>query len=182
MLFELARHYSPCTIFLDECDSIMSHRGSSGSSANDEHEGSRRLKTELLVQMDGLLSNNSNVFILAASNLPWDLDPAFLRRMEKRILIPLPSKECRKEMIRSHLSEFSTVFRKDSVLNKASTLLEGYSGSDIKVRQIVLLGLPRLISSFVLTVSCTVFISYTKSLCVRRPRCYPLEGYCNMHR
>lgn len=139
MLFDLARHYSPSTIFIDEVDSIMCHRGGgggggNGSSANEgsEHEGSRRMKTELLVQMDGLLSNSCDVFVLAASNLPWDLDSAFLRRMEKRILIPLPTNECRKKMIRSHLSEFSPTFRKGEMLTKAASLLDGYSGSDIK--------------------------------------------------
>ena len=90
------------------------------------------MKTELLVQMDGLLANNSDVFVLAASNLPWDLDAAFLRRMEKRILVPLPSKECRKEMIKSHLSEFSPAFRKGEILDNAASLVDGYSGSDIK--------------------------------------------------
>ena len=68
MVFDLARHYSPSTIFIDEVDSIMSHRGGGtlGTSANEchEHESSRRMKTELLVQMDGLVSNNSEVFIL----------------------------------------------------------------------------------------------------------------------
>ncbi|KAL7530853.1 hypothetical protein ACHAXR_004865 [Thalassiosira sp. AJA248-18] len=133
MLFDLARYYAPSTVFIDEVDSIMSHRGN-GSSPNEgsEHEGSRRMKTELLVQMDGLLANSSNVFVLAASNLPWDLDPAFLRRMEKRIMIPLPTKECRKDMIRSHLSEFSPAFRQGEVLEEAASLLDGYSGSDIK--------------------------------------------------
>ena len=68
MVFDLARHYSLSTIFIDEVDSIMSHRGGGalGTSANEchEHESSRRMKTELLVQMDGLVSNNSEVFIL----------------------------------------------------------------------------------------------------------------------
>ena len=134
MLFILARHYSPATIFIDEVDSIMCHRGGSGSSTGEgsEHEGSRRMKTELLVQMDGLLANNGEVFVMAASNLPWDLDSAFLRRMEKRIMIPLPTKECRREMIRSHLSEFSPAFRKGELLENASSLVDGYSGSDIK--------------------------------------------------
>lgn len=79
ILFELARYHAPSTIFLDELDSIMSHRESQ------EHEGSRRMKTELLIQMDGLNKSEEHVFVLAASNLPWDLDPAVLRRLEKRV-------------------------------------------------------------------------------------------------
>ena len=136
MLFTLARHYSPSTVFIDEVDSIMCHRGGGNGSCStnegSEHESSRRMKTELLVQMDGLLANNSDVFVLAASNLPWDMDSAFLRRMEKRIMIPLPDHQSRKNMIQSHLSEFSPSFNKAEVLNNSASLLEGYSGSDIK--------------------------------------------------
>lgn len=85
ILFDLARHNSPSTIFLDEIDSIMTRR----SSDSGQHDAGRRLKTELLIQMDGLLSSNSKsssrVFVIAASNTPWDLDEAFLRRLEKRV-------------------------------------------------------------------------------------------------
>lgn len=136
MLFDLARHYAPSTIFFDEIDALMSHRGGmngGSASGNEEHESSRRIKTELLVQMDGLLANNTDVFVLAASNLPWDLDTAFLRRMEKRVMIPMPTKEGRKEMIKSHLSDFSpSLFKKDELLNRCAEQTEGYSGSDIK--------------------------------------------------
>lgn len=92
-LFELARYYSPSTIFLDEIDSILSSR-SGGNGEGSEHEASRRMKTELLIQMDGIVSKSSyvadstsrvpgatsQVFVLAASNMPWDLDIAVLRR------------------------------------------------------------------------------------------------------
>jgi katanin p60 ATPase-containing subunit A1 len=85
VLFELARHSAPSTIFLDEIDSIMTKR----TAESGQHEASRRLKTELLIQMDGLLSSSAQgsprVFVIAASNTPWDLDEAFLRRLEKRV-------------------------------------------------------------------------------------------------
>lgn len=51
-----------------------------------EHEGSRRMKTELLIQMDGLNKSEEHICLLAASNLPWEIDSAMLRRFEKRVL------------------------------------------------------------------------------------------------
>uniref|UniRef100_A0A672P273 Katanin p60 subunit A-like 2 n=1 Tax=Sinocyclocheilus grahami TaxID=75366 RepID=A0A672P273_SINGR len=94
VLFELARYHGPSTIFLDELESVMSQRG---VGQGGDHEGSRRMKTELLVQMDGLARSNDLVFVLAASNLPWELDHAML--MEKRILVGLPSAPARQAMI-----------------------------------------------------------------------------------
>ena len=99
LLFEIARYHQPSTIFFDEIDSILSSRTSTG-----EHEASRRMKTELLIQLDGLIkSSNERVFLLAASNLPWELDAALLRRLEKRILVHLPSLEAREDMVRKLL-------------------------------------------------------------------------------
>ena len=97
VLFELARYHAPSTIFLDELEALMSSRGGvSSSGGSNEHEGSLRMKTELLIQMDGLARTDDLVFVLAASNLPWELDPAMLRRLEKRILVQLPSHDARK--------------------------------------------------------------------------------------
>ncbi|XP_035758959.1 katanin p60 ATPase-containing subunit A-like 2 isoform X4 [Egretta garzetta] len=104
VLFELARYHAPSTIFLDELESVMSQRG---TASGGEHEGSRRMKTELLVQMDGLARSDDLVFVLAASNLPWELDSAMLRRLEKRILVDLPSKEARRVMIQHWLPSLS---------------------------------------------------------------------------
>ena len=125
VLFDLARHYQPSTIFLDEIDSIMSSRGGS----QDEHEGSRRMKTELLIQLDGL-TKNEGVFLLAASNNPWDLDPALLRRLEKRVIVPLPDKKAREVILRGFIPEDRI---KDLNYEYCATELEGYSGSDIKL-------------------------------------------------
>ncbi|KAJ7427684.1 Katanin p60 ATPase-containing subunit A-like 2 [Willisornis vidua] len=134
VLFELARFHAPSTIFLDELESVMSQRG---TSPGGEHEGSRRMKTELLVQMDGLARSDDLVFVLAASNLPWELDSAMLQRLEKRILVDLPSKEARQVMIQHWLPPLSNTggvkLRTDLDYSLLSQETDGYSGSDIKL-------------------------------------------------
>lgn len=130
-LFELARYHAPSTIFLDEMDSILSARGDGGGGGG-EHESSRRMKTELLIQMDGLrgYKASESVFVLAASNLPWDLDVAVLRRLEKRVLVSLPIQEAREEMVRHHLSSRAS---DDVKYEEIAKLTEGYSGADIEL-------------------------------------------------
>ncbi|XP_002989553.2 katanin p60 ATPase-containing subunit A-like 2 [Selaginella moellendorffii] len=125
MLFDLARHYAPSTIFLDEIDAIISQRGE----ANSEHEASRRLKTELLIQMDGLMQANDLVFVLAATNIPWELDAAMLRRLEKRILVPLPDAEARRAMLEELLPTSMGDVPYDDMVEST----DGYSGSDVRL-------------------------------------------------
>ncbi|PHT90015.1 Katanin p60 ATPase-containing subunit A-like 2 [Capsicum annuum] len=127
VLFELARHHAPSTIFLDEIDAIISQRGE----ARSEHESSRRLKTELLIQMDGLNRTDELVFVLAATNLPWELDGAMLRRLEKRILVPLPEPEARCAMFEELLPSLpeEAPLPYDLLVEKT----EGFSGSDIRL-------------------------------------------------
>ena len=130
VLFALARYYAPSTIFLDELDSIMSHRhGDGGGSGFGEHEGSHRMKTELLIQMDGLARSEDLVFVLAASNLPWALDTAVRRRLEKRILVPLPNMEARKKIFASNLLRARC--DQDVNMDRLAECTEGYSGADI---------------------------------------------------
>lgn len=125
VLFELARYHAPSTIFLDELDSIMGQRG---GEAGGEHEASRRMKTEILIQMDGLSKTNDLVFVLAASNLPWELDSAMLRRLEKRVYVPLPGPSARELMMRKLLpADKSDGLRYPDF----AAALDGYSGSDL---------------------------------------------------
>merc|ERR1712048_81572 len=127
VLFDLAKHHQPSTIFIDELDSLMSARGG----GDGEHEGSRRMKTELLIQMDGLLRESKDqVFLLAASNLPWDLDSAMLRRLEKRILVNLPTADAREAMFRTHMPEG---FADGLDYAKLAGLTQDWSGSDIRL-------------------------------------------------
>ncbi|CAF1390444.1 unnamed protein product, partial [Adineta ricciae] len=138
VLFELARFHAPSTIFLDELDAIMSQRGGSSSTSN-EHEGSRRMKTELLVQLDGLAKSDDLVFLLAASNLPWELDHAMLRRLEKRVFVDLPTREAREAMFQQFLPPTvihdpnGLILYADLDYKRLSQCTEGYSGADIKL-------------------------------------------------
>lgn len=132
-LFELARYHAPSTIFLDEIDSILGSRNGNDGGSSD-HEASRRMKTELLIQMDGMASAGKAatqpIFVMAASNLPWDLDVALLRRLEKRVLVPLPVLEARQAMLTTHLSDRAASDINFEILAQKT---EGYSGADIEL-------------------------------------------------
>ncbi|ELU06447.1 hypothetical protein CAPTEDRAFT_44226, partial [Capitella teleta] len=128
LIKELFRHATnrPGTsvVFIDEVDSICRQRSSR------EEEGTRRIKTELLTQMEGAASSDPSLFLLCATNCPWDLDSAFLRRFQKRIYIPLPDEEARLAQLKMHCAETSCGLTTDQWAELVQ-LTEGYSGSDI---------------------------------------------------
>jgi katanin p60 ATPase-containing subunit A1 len=76
---------------------------------------------------------SGHVFVLVATNTPWDIDPAFLRRLEKRILIPMPTTDARKMMIKYHLSNIVHCALSEDDYDHFAKLTDGFSGADIKL-------------------------------------------------
>lgn len=103
-----------------------------GNRSDGENEASRRVKTEFLVQMQGVGHDDTGVLVLGATNLPWALDPAIRRRFERRIYISLPEFEARIGMLKRGLKENPhNLVEEDFVeLTKAT---ENYSGSDLAI-------------------------------------------------
>ncbi|MHA1409516.1 MAG: AAA family ATPase [Candidatus Odinarchaeia archaeon] len=125
-LFKTARANSPSIIFIDEVDAIATTRD------DDEVGGERRLKTQLLIEMDGIKdSGPKGPVVLAATNRPWDLDPAFRRRFEKRIYIPLPDFTARIEVFKHHLAGIELDPNID--FKELARLSEGFTSSDISL-------------------------------------------------
>lgn len=125
-LFSMARESKPSIIFIDEVDALCGPRGEG------ESEALRRVKTEFLVQMNGVGTDSDGVLVLGASNIPWQLDAAIRRRFEKRIYIPLPDVEARTRMFELNIgSVISECTSQD--LKLLSEMADGYSGHDIAV-------------------------------------------------
>lgn len=125
-LFELARENKPSIIFIDEIDSLCSSRSDS------ESESARRIKTEFLVQMNGVGNDSDGILVLAATNIPWSLDAAIRRRFEKRIYIPLPEPVARSRMFQIHLGKTPHHLQPEH-FKQLGDMTEGYSGSDISI-------------------------------------------------
>lgn len=125
-LFAMARELQPSIIFIDEVDSLLSER------SNNEHEASRRLKTEFLVEFDGLPCNpeSERVIVMAATNRPQELDEAALRRFPKRVYVTLPDADTRSELLKKLLAKQGCTLNQKE-LKRLATLTEGYSGSDL---------------------------------------------------
>lgn len=122
---ELAKSGTPVIIFIDEVDSLF-------APYPNEVGGEARVRNQFLKEMDGLDSKFSPkllLFIIAATNKPWRLDEAFIRRFQKRIYIALPTKETRLELLRMYTK--SLRLDPSVSLEKLAEMLEGYSSSDI---------------------------------------------------
>ncbi|WKA01402.1 hypothetical protein VitviT2T_019684 [Vitis vinifera] len=126
-LFQMARESAPSIIFIDEIDSLCGQRGE-----GNESEASRRIKTELLVQMQGVGHNDQKVLVLAATNTPYSLDQAIRRRFDKRIYIPLPDLKARQHMFKVHLGDTPHNLTEHDFEHLAYRT-DGFSGSDISV-------------------------------------------------
>ncbi|RCV23507.1 hypothetical protein SETIT_5G011800v2 [Setaria italica] len=125
-LFTLAAKVSPTIIFVDEVDSMLGQRNRAG-----EHEAMRKIKNEFMTHWDGLLSRpDQRILVLAATNRPFDLDEAIIRRFERRIMVGLPSMESRELIMRRLLSKEKVDEGLD--FKELATMTEGYSGSDLK--------------------------------------------------
>lgn len=125
-LFIVAISRQPSVIFMDEIDSIMSTR------LANENDASRRLKSEFLIQFDGVTSNpNDLVIVIGATNKPQELDDAVLRRLVKRIYVPLPDGNVRRVLLK-HKLKGRAFSLPGGDLEKLVRETEGYSGSDLQ--------------------------------------------------
>lgn len=125
-LFGVASCRQPAVIFIDEIDSLLSQRKSDG-----EHESSRRLKTQFLIEMEGCGSGNDRLLLIGATNRPQELDEAARRRLSKRLYIPLPSADARAWIITNLLKKDGLFSLSDEDICVICASTEGYSGSDM---------------------------------------------------
>ncbi|XP_025884854.2 uncharacterized protein [Solanum lycopersicum] len=125
-LFSFASKLSPVIIFVDEVDSLLGARGGSF-----EHEATRRMRNEFMAAWDGLRSKeNQKILILGATNRPFDLDDAVIRRLPRRIYVDLPDAANRLKILKIILARenLESEFPYENLANAT----DGYSGSDLK--------------------------------------------------
>lgn len=124
--FVEARQKAPAVLFLDEIDAVGGKRSSQGGS-----QWARNLVNQLLMEMDGIGSDNDGLFVLAATNMPWDVDPALLRpgRFDRMVLVSPPDEPAREAILRLHLGQRPI---EGIDLAKLVRATEGFSGADLK--------------------------------------------------
>jgi len=125
-LFAMARKRKPSIIFIDEIDSMAGQRG------DNESDATRRIKTEFLVQMQGVGNDNDGVLVLGATNIPWALDSAIRRRFERRIYIGLPEPEARAKMFKIHMGKTPNSLT-ESDYRQLGNQSHNFSGADCGV-------------------------------------------------
>lgn len=124
-LFEVARHMQPSVVFIDEIDSLLCSR------SEGEQEFTRRIKTEFLVQMDGVgCSGGDRVLVIGATNRPQELDEAARRRLTKRLYIPLPDTPARAMLVKVLMKRQENSLQEHDY-GKIACMTAGYSGSDM---------------------------------------------------
>ncbi len=123
-LFEQAREHRPCVLFFDEVDAL-------GASRRDMHGHSRQLINQFLAELDGIKSDNEGVLILAATNAPWHLDPAFRRpgRFDRILFVPPPDAQARAAILRLHCRGKPV---QDIDYDYLAKKTESFSGADLK--------------------------------------------------
>ncbi|WKY09085.1 hypothetical protein Q1695_001885 [Nippostrongylus brasiliensis] len=126
-LFQIARNAQPAIIFIDEIDSILCDR------SEKDTEVSRRMKTEFLVQFDGATSNpDDRILVIGATNRPYELDDAVLRRFPKRILLDLPDERARFKLLKATLDKHNmSAGLSDYDIRWIASKTNGYSNSDL---------------------------------------------------
>ncbi|THH33875.1 hypothetical protein EUX98_g233 [Antrodiella citrinella] len=128
-VFTLARRLAPCVVFIDELDALFGAR-SSGSMSGGDH-AHRGVITEFMQEMDGLTSSkDDNIMVIGATNRPFDLDDAVLRRLPRRLLIDLPGEKEREEILKILLRDETLEENVDTKVLAQKT--ETFSGSDLK--------------------------------------------------
>ncbi|MFX0000621.1 MAG: AAA family ATPase [Candidatus Hodarchaeota archaeon] len=135
-LFKVARLKAPSLIFMDEIDSVATKRGEGSESG-----GERRVKTQLLSEIQGLKSGHGKpLLVLGATNRPWDIDNAMLSRFEKRVHVPLPDLKGRAGIFRIHTEGVDSALTDEDFVELA-VRSEGYSGRDIAnvCREVIML-------------------------------------------
>lgn len=122
----MAREKKPSIIFIDEIDSLC------GSRSEGENDSARRIKTEFLVQMQGVGNDMDGILVLGATNTPWELDNAIRRRFQKRIYISLPDPTARTGILRNKGQKTKNSLTEQDWIELGNQS-EGYSGSDLAV-------------------------------------------------
>lgn len=128
MMFEIARFWAPVIIFIDEVDSLL---GKKGGGSGDKEDKQSAMKTQFLVEMEGLSTGEMDpskiVTLVGATNYPWNIEEAVVRRLGTRVYIPLPDYDSRLA-----IWKISTKGVEGLDYEKLTVMSEGYSGSGIK--------------------------------------------------